>query len=440
MIAPSKERKDIMTIAKKTTAPVHVTGKMCVSLIGVLVLLTITGQVGQADEWPQFLGPERNGISAETGLLNEWTDSSVAEVWRADGGVGMSGLAIRDGKLVTLIQDAGRQRVVAHNAKTGEQLWQNPIAPAFRNAMGNGPRATPTIVGDQVFVFTGEGILAALNFSNGKTIWKLDVFNETGGKSAEYGTACSPLVTGDLVIVTVGAPAATMAAYDIKTGDKVWGTGDDPAGYSSPSLLTVAGQKQLIAFTGNSLLGLQPKTGAKRWRYPYVTEYRCNTATPISVDGNIFISSGENHGAVMLGLNVNSDTFAVREVWQSQGVKSVMRNEWQTSILLGGHLYGFDNVGSAGQVTHLTCIEASTGKRVWQKPRFGKGNMIAADGKLFISTMKGEVVIARASPDSYQELGRKLVIDTTRQAPALADGRLYLRDDKEIVCLDVRKK
>ena len=117
-----------------------------------------------------------------------------------------------------------------------------------------------------------------------------------------------------------------------------------------------------------------------------------------------------------------------------------MRNEWQTSILLDGHLYGFDNVGSAGQVTHLTCLNATTGERLWQEPRFGKGNMIAADGKLFMSTMKGEFVIARASPAGYQELGRKLVIETTRQAPALAGGLLYLRDDQEIVCLDVRKR
>jgi outer membrane protein assembly factor BamB len=153
----------------------------------------------------------------------------------------------------------------------------------------------------------------------------------------------------------------------------------------------------------------------------------------------VFISSGENHGSALLALKPKSEQFTVEEVWTSQGAKSVLRNEWQTSILLDGYLYGMDNVGGAGPVTHLTCINAATGERAWQKLRYGKGNLIAADGKLFISTMNGELVIAQASPKEYRELGRGAVLGSTRQAPALADGLLYLRDDAEIVCLDVRK-
>ncbi|MDP7304016.1 MAG: PQQ-binding-like beta-propeller repeat protein [Pirellulaceae bacterium] len=440
MTVRNEEPEDIMASTLIRIRSVFFLRTICLVSVLVLTMLALTAEDIQAADWPQFLGPNRDGISAETGLLSEWTDESAAEVWRVAGGAGMSGLAIREGKLVTLIQNAGRQRIVAYNSATGERLWQNPIAPTYRNAMGHGPRATPTIVGDRVFVFTGEGILAAVDFSSGDTVWEQEVFSGTGGKPAEYGTACSPLVIGKLVVVTAGSPAATMVAYDIETGQKKWGAGSDPAGYSSPSVLNVAGQMQLVAFTGNSLLGLHPKTGAALWRHPYVTEFRCNTATPLSVDGEVFISSGENHGSVLLKLQAVNGAFEISEAWQSQGVRSVMRNEWQTSILLDGHLYGFDNVGSAGQVTHLTCIEASTGKRVWQEARFGKGNMISADGKLFMSTMKGEVVIARASPTGYQELGRKRVIETTRQAPALADGRLYLRDEEEIVCLDVRQK
>jgi outer membrane protein assembly factor BamB len=158
------------------------------------------------------------------------------------------------------------------------------------------------------------------------------------------------------------------------------------------------------------------------------------------VGGNAFISSGENHGSAMLSLRPQGDRFEVGTVWKSQGGQSVLRNEWQTSILLDGYLYGMDNVGGAGPITHLACINAATGERAWQVPRFGKGNLIAADGKLFISTMKGELVIATASPKEYLELGRAEILGSTRQAPALADGLLYLRDDAEIVCLDVRKK
>lgn len=406
----------------------------------VLVAIGIATQpLSRAADWPQFLGPQRNGISAETGLLQQWPAAGLSEVWRVAGGVGMSGMAIREGKLVTLIQTAGRQRVVAHDAATGKRLWENAIAPEYKNAMGNGPRATPTLVGDRVYVFTGEGILAALDVGSGKTVWSKDVFAGSSAQPAEYGTACSPLVIDQLVIVTLGAPAKTIAAFDVKTGELAWSSGQDPAGYSSPVLLKVAGQSQLVAFAGNALLGLQPKSGESLWRFSFVTPYRCNTATPLGIDGNVFISAGENHGSVLLRMQAANGAYEVSEVWQSLGTRSVMRNEWQTSIELKGHLYGFDNVGSAGPVTHFTCIEAATGKRVWQETRFGKGNLIAADGKLFMSTMKGEVVVAQASPEGYQELGRQVVMDTTRQAPALANGLLYVRDDKEIICLDVRK-
>ena len=154
----------------------------------------------------------------------------------------------------------------------------------------------------------------------------------------------------------------------------------------------------------------------------------------------MLLSAGENHGSVLLSLKANGKKFEVSPAWESFGAGSVLRNEWQTSILLDGYLYGIDNVGSAGPVSHLTCVEAATGKRQWQQLRFGKSNLIAADGKLFLSTMQGELVVVKVNPKKYEELGRKVVAGKTRQAPALAGGLLYLRDDREILCLDVRGK
>lgn len=264
---------------------------------------------------------------------------------------------------------------------------------------------------------------------------------DSGGKTADYGMSCSPLVVGKNVIVTAGAPTATVLAYDTESGELAWQAGEgDATGYSSPALLEVGNREQIVVYTGSSVLGLAPESGATLWRYPYKTDFNCNIATPLAYKGQVFISSGENHGSVLLKLMPEGEGFQPTEVWSSQGVKSVLRNEWQTSILIGDHLYGFDNVGSAGPVTHLTCISAATGERAWQELRFGKGNLIAADGKLFISTMKGELVVARASPQAYEEIGRSTVIGTTRQAPALSGGLLYLRDDKEIVCFDVRER
>ena len=394
-----------------------------------------------AGEWPQFLGPQRNGISSEPNLIATWPEGGPKGVWRVPGGVGMSGLAISRGRVLTLVQREGQQWVVALNSRTGESLWETAIADAYRNPMGDGPRATPAIVGNQVFVFSGAGLLVALDVRDGKQLWSADPLTELSGKEAEYGMASSPLVIGDQVIVTVGAGKGTLAAYDTKTGKPVWTAGKDPAGYSSPTLLEVGGRSQIVSYTGRSVLGVAPKTGEVLWRYPFETNYDCNIATPLSIKGQLFLSAGENHGSTLLNLKpkANGEKFEITEVWQSFGPKSVLRSEWQTPILLDGFLYGMDNVGGAGPVTHLTCVNATTGDRAWQVPRFGKGNLIAADGKLFMTTMAGELVVARASSKKYDELGRATVLETTRQAPSLSNGRLFLRDGREIVCLDVRR-
>lgn len=408
----------------------------------ILIALPTLGFISsaQAEDWPGFLGPHRNGISAEKNLIDSWPENGPREVWRVQGGVGMSGIAVSQGKCVTLVQRADQQRLVAHDVSKGAPLWDTPIAPAFENQMGDGPRATPTIVGDKVFAFTGEGILVGASLKDGKVLWSINLLKEFGGKMADYGMAASPLVVDGNVIVIVGGKDASVVACDAVTGKVRWAIGEDPAGYSSPVLLTLQGEEQVVAYTGGSAIGLLPRSGKLLWRFPFETDYGCNIAAPLAIGDRVFISSGENHGSVLLSLTKQGELFTATPTWESLGPKSVMRNEWQTSVLLDGHLYGFDNVGGAGPISHLTCIEAATGKRVWQKARFGKGNMIAADGKLFIVTIEGELVIAKATTKGYEELGRKEICKQTRQAPALANGMLYVRDGEEIVCLDVRKK
>ena len=410
------------------------------SLLASNLSLPSVAAADPASNWPQFLGPSRNGQSAETGLLQEWPSAGPPELWRVAGGIGMSGLAIDGTQLVTLVQRDGKQWTVALDTRTGKQQWQTAVADAYQNQMGDGPRATPALSASSVFVFTGEGILAALNRQNGKLRWRVDTLTTLQGEPAEYGMASSPLIVGDHVIVTVGCSDATVAAFSIDSGKLAWSAGRGPAGYSSPALLHVGGRKQIVVFAGTAALGLLPGSGRLLWKYPYATDFDCNIAAPTAIDGKLFLSAGENHGCVLLEFQTQGERLVPAEVWSSQGPRSVLRNEWQTSLFLDGYLYGMDNVGGAGPVTHLTCIDAATGKRAWQVPRFGKGNLIAADGKLFMTTIKGELVIARANPQEYQELGRKQLLGSTRQAPALAGGKLYLRDSREIVCLDVRRK
>jgi outer membrane protein assembly factor BamB len=407
-----------------------------------LTLISVSAgliQVATGDEWPQFLGPDRNGISAEMGLVDSFPAAGPKQVWRVPGGVGMSGLVICRGKLLTTVQAEGSECVVALDAATGKQLWRTSIGPAFDNSQGPGTRATPTIAGERVFAFTGDGVLVALNFADGGVLWSQNLVEQFQGRPADYGMASSPLVVGERVIVIVGAPGGSVVALDAATGKPAWSVGNDPPGYSSPTLVEVGGRRQVVAFTGNSVLGLLPDSGAILWRHPYVTDFNCNTATPVSASGGVYVSSGENHGGTLLELKPNGEAFDVAPKWASLGPQSTLRAEWQTPIVLDGRIYGFDNVGGAGPITHLTCIDAATGERVWQKLRFGKGNMIAADGKLWISTLAGELILVRATPEAYTELGRADVDISTRQAPTLSDGLLYLRDDASIVCFDVRK-
>jgi len=391
-------------------------------------------------EWPQYLGPQRNGLSPETGLVERWPEGGPKVLWRVPGGVGMSGLSISRGRAFTLVQKEGQQWLLALNSDTGETLWQTKIAPEYRNSMGDGPRGTPAVSGDRVFVFTGEGVLAACDVKDGRVLWSHHVVKELKGSEADYGMASSPLVVAGLVVITAGAPQATLAAYDVNSGTLKWSAGRDPAGYSSPALLTLNDQPQIVAFSGASALSVAPDSGKSLWRYPFETSYQCNIAVPLAIGNRVFLSAGENHGSVLLNVKSANGGIEISPVWESLGPRSVLRSEWQTAVLLDGYLYGMDNVGGAGPVTHLTCIKADTGERQWQQARFGKGNLIAADGKLFLTTMKGELVIVKANPERFEELSRATVCGTTRQAPALSSGRLYLRDDENILCVDVRKR
>lgn len=391
----------------------------------------------RADDWPQFLGVNRDGISAESDLLDKIPASGLHVLWRVPGGVGMSAVAVVRNHAVTMWNTQDRLVITSLRADSGAVNWQTPLAGPYENAMGDGPRATPTILGDRVFAYTGSGTLACLKLSDGKLIWNVDVPAKMGVRPSEYGMSSSPLVVGDKVIVTCGGEGSAVVCLSTVDGGMLWKTGNGAAGYASPALLSVAGEDHVVAFTGAGVSGIDPSDGTILWHYPFKTPYDCNTASPISVGGRVFISAGENHGCALLEIVKQQDQYRVNEVWQSTMTKSVMRNEWQTAILLAGHLYGFDNVGSAGPVTHLACIQANTGKPVWQQPRFGKGNMVAADGKLWITTMKGEIVLVQATPEEFKELGRAKLMGKTRQTLSIQNGRGFLRDDKEVICVSL---
>ncbi len=400
-----------------------------------VLLVAIVPAFAPADEWPGFLGAHRDGISEEKGLIDAIPADGPKPIWRVPGGVGMSAVAVADGLAITTWNDAGKQWLVALDAATGREAWKTQLGPAYENAMGNGPRATPTIAGERVFAYSGEGILVAVSRTDGAILWQVDAVGDAEAKPSDYGMASSPLVVAEQVIVHVGGESGAIAAFSIADGKPVWKASAGSAGYSSPTLLEIGGTETIVSVTGTEVVGFRPGSGKALWRFPFETDFGCNTATPIVVDGGVFVSAGENHGSVLIDLERDGDVYAPRVRWESLGPKSLMRNEWQTSIVVGDHLYGFDNVGAAGPVTHLVCLEAKTGREVWRKPRFGKGNMVWADGKLWITTFEGELVLARATPAGYEELGRAELLGRTRQTLTIASGRGYLRDDHEVLCI-----
>ncbi|MFG0264952.1 MAG: PQQ-binding-like beta-propeller repeat protein [Rhodopirellula sp. JB055] len=403
-----------------------------------VLLATVVGCSWTHADWPQFLGEKRDGSSRETALLDAFPDGGPEVVWRVPGGVGMSAVTVADGLAITTLNGSGNQLLVALDAKTGERAWQTELAAEYKNGQGDGPRATAAVSRGVVYAFTGDGVLCAVDQKTGELIWRTDALKVCRASESEYGMSSSPLVVEDAVIVHLGGRGTAVAAFETSDGRLKWSAGSGPAGYSSPTLMNVAGREQVVSLTGNKALGIDPVDGAVLWTYEFETPYACNTANPVSVDGDVFISAGENHGCVFIDVEESGGKFAAMEHWASVDSKSVMRNEWQTSVLVDGYLYGFDNVGAAGPTTHLTCIDADTGEIVWRKTRFGKGNLVHADGKLWITTMDGELVLVNVTPDGFHELGRAKLFGRTRQSLSIADGLGYIRDNQEVVCIKLR--
>jgi outer membrane protein assembly factor BamB len=413
----------------------HVTTRLAMTLL----LLGALSSYSPGEEWPQFLGKQRNGVSSEKNLLDAFPAAGPTIRWRIPGGVGMSAIAVQDDTSVTTWNADGKQLLVALDAVTGKVKWKAELGETYENSMGDGPRATPTIAEQNVYAYSGEGILIAVDLKSGQLRWSKNVMEELSTEPSEYGMSCSPLVVDDRVIVHAGGSEAAIAAFAVANGKLLWKCGSGHAGYSSPTIMDISGTPQVVTVTGTAVMGIDPENGTALWNYPFETDYGCNTASPVWVDGSVFISAGENHGSVLLDVKKNKDKYSVSERWKSLDAKSVMRNEWQTSILIGDYLYGFDNVGAAGPISHFSCIEAKTGKPVWQKNRFGKGNLAYADGKFWLTTIEGELVIARADPKGFEELGRVQLVGKNRQTLSIANGYGYLRDDSEVVCVQLTK-
>lgn len=380
-----------------------------------------------AADWPQFRGPNRDGISRETGLLKSWPAGGPKVLWKIPMGEGYSQPAVSKGRLFILYGEGSNDYAAAYDAATGRQLWKVPLGPKFISDQGNGPRSTPTVDGDLVYALTATGRLAALRAADGKKVWEHDLRAKFGADPPQWGVSTAPLVEGNLLLLDAGgSDGKSLVALDKKTGKTVWTAQSEIAGYAAPIAITVGGVRQVVFFTGRAVLSVSPKDGRLFWRVPWKTDWDVNAATPIFVPPDkVYISSGYGTGAALFKIEVRDNRVHAEEVWRSRG----MKNQFSSSVLYNGHIYGFDN-------SVLKCIEAATGKEKWKESGFGHGSLILADGHLVVLSERGKLLLVEATPAGYQEKGSGQILSgKCWTAPTLADGRLFLRNEEEMLAL-----
>jgi len=385
-----------------------------------------------AADWPQWRGVRRDGRTAETGLLRQWPAAGPGLLWRVDGlGEGYSSFSIANGKLFTQSQKKGRQWVMALDASTGKPIWETPAGEHFPQDRGHGPRGTPTVDGDTLYSLSADGTLVSLVAATGKKNWESNILRDFKGSQIKWGLSESPLVDGNRLIVTPGGKDKAVVALDKGTGKPLWGGGDDQAGYSSAIAFDFGGQRHIVAFTSSGAIGLNAANGSVMWNYTKVSNRTANIATPIYHDGHVFLSSDYGTGCALLKLTAAGERIKATEVYFNRE----MRNHYGSSVRLDKHLYGF----SSGI---LTSMDLMTGEVAWKDRSVGKGQVILAEGLLYLQGETGTVALAEATPTAYKEISR---FEFGRgdyplwTLPVIAGGRLYLRDQGKLACYKISK-
>jgi outer membrane protein assembly factor BamB len=408
--------------------------RMIKIILGVVLLgPLIRPEAREQADWPQWRGPNRDGISKETGLLKEWPSQGPPLIWKTNGtGQGYSSMAISQGRLFTLGIRGNSEFVIAFDVATGRPLWVRPHGTPFRNDRGDGPRGTPTIDGDRLYALGANGDLSCLEVSNGQTVWSLNVLQKFGASNIHWGLSESPLVLDDRVLVNAGGPNASVVALNKKDGSLIWKSQSDKAGYSSAMPLQMDGIPQAIFFTSSRALGLDVRDGRLLWEYSRVANSTANAATPVVRNNRVFLSSDYGTGCALLELKPKGKEFTVQEIYFNQN----MKNHHSSCVLVGDTLYGYSS-------SILTALRFDDGQVAWKNRSVGKGSLIYAEGHLYCFSEKGEVGLVEATPDEYREKGRFSIRQEslpTWSHPVIAGGHLYLRDQDTIYAFDIREK
>jgi outer membrane protein assembly factor BamB len=399
---------------------------------------TPSSQAGSAPpggDWPQWRGPDRTGLSRESALLREWPSSGPALLWTAANlGAGYGSMAISGDRIFVQGTRAGRSIVVTLNRADGKELWSKALGPSGDNDRGPGPRGTPTVDGERLYVLSENGDLVCLFARDGTSVWQRNILRDFNGRNIPWLISESPLVDGNQLIVTPGGRNAGMVALDKMTGKTIWTSTElsDQAGYASPVAADVQGVRTIMTLTAEAGVGVRASDGKLMWRYRPVANGTANITTPVFSDNKVFYTSAYGTGGALLGLRAEAGEVRAQEIYFTRD----MENHHGQVVLVNGYLYGYNN-------SILTCLEFATGKRVWRDRSVGKGAVTYADGHLYILSEDNVVGLVEATPAGYREKGRFEIRDQRWPSwaiPVVSGGRLYIRNQGTLASYDVRMK
>ncbi|MCC7084511.1 MAG: PQQ-like beta-propeller repeat protein [Pirellulales bacterium] len=415
-------------------------------------------------DWPDFLGPLRNGKSTERGLPTHWPKDGPPILWQQPIGATYAAPTIRDGRLFHFARMGDVARLSCHNAETGDLLWKSEYTSDYSDLLGynNGPRATPLVDGSHVFTFGAEGILQCVRVADGQMLWRIDTTKQFHVVKNFFGVASTPLVWNDLLLVNVGGSPPSgpenvyaasgrvktnhcaIAAFDIATGKLRWTTGDDLASYASPVLARVNDRDIVFIFARAGLLAIDPNQGKALAQFPWRAKRleSVNASSPVVVGNEVFVSETYELGSALV--RFTGQTF--EEVWtdRARPRQRTLALHWNTPIVHCGYIYG--SSGYHAPEAELRCVEWNTGKVMWSKPDLGRCSLLLVEDSLVCLSEDGTLRLIRATPKQYDELaqwelvgegGAPLIKYPAWTVPALARGLLYVQGSDQLVCLEL---
>jgi outer membrane protein assembly factor BamB len=387
-----------------------------------------------ASEWPRWRGPFGDGISREANLAEKWPAGGPPELWSAEVGLGYASPVAAGGRVYVFSMPSGNDTLTCFDANTGRILW-NEAGNSGRSASYPGTRATPAIDGNDIVTLGGAGELTCRDVTSGAKRWSVNVLKETGTTAQDWGTASSPLISGNFVFVQTGQGGPVAVAVDRADGKLAWKSqAAGNAGYASPVLANVEGAAQLIVFGGKALYGMDPATGRTLWEHPWATSYDVNASTPVHRDGRVFITSGYGVGAAVLQL---SGSGPPKQVWQSKQAQS----RFQPAILDGDALYVNSESGGSGT---FTCLDWNTGNVLWKDDnqlKLGLGGSFVRipNDRMITLGERGTLSLASVTPHGLNVISSARLLEGTEiwAVPLIYGGRLYVKGTQELVCYDL---